>query len=79
MRERIESLLKKLREHDGHTCGDAPAWVIEQVITNVELLLKEPDDKLASKYDAFVLGAIRLLRDQCGDECDVLLSSLQGQ
>jgi hypothetical protein len=78
MRERLKVFLRGLRERDIEVCDDAPAWVLEEVASKAESLLKEQlaDDVFQSRVETFVLGVTRFVADQCGSECDALLSAI---
>jgi hypothetical protein len=78
MRERLLILGRQLTARDKRICGDAATWIIDTLALKLGVLLQEQakEGELGSRVDAFLLGATRYLADQCGSECDTLLTAL---
>jgi len=78
MRERLVNLARQLREYDKRICGDAPTWIVKAVASRLEAMLLElpGDEELRPRLEPFLQGAARYVTDQCGCECDMLLSAL---
>jgi hypothetical protein len=78
IRQGLVIFAQQLTEREKWTCGDAPTWIIDTLVSKLEVLLREQvkDGELVQRVDAFLLGATRYVADQCGSECNTLLTAM---
>jgi len=75
----FSSLIDGIKRKDRHICGDARPWVLESVLENLEAAKRKIDNGTDARTVAeeFYLGACRFVSDQCLDESEVLMDSIQ--
>lgn len=73
----LSELCSAIRNRDTVKCGNAPTWILEELLKRLEhLLAKGSDAIIEAEAEAFVVGAIRFVTDRCGSECDALVDTL---
>ena len=82
MNELVNKLIELktgLRQKDPTFCGGAPAWLIEAVLRNLDIVtaqLQTDDQVTNQRINGLAIGAIRYVADQAPVDCDVLLNRL---
>jgi hypothetical protein len=71
---RLSDLREGLRRNDPEFCGDAPLWVVETVLRNLESATTQ--SRQMEWVRSFALGGMRFVTDQDATRCDTLLERL---
>lgn len=77
MRKRVQELRDAINDGNIAICGGSPTWIRQELVARLDqLLTSSKDNVFKDAVEAFSIGATRFVADQCGSECDELLTAI---